>query len=129
MYDEVARHAWAQRSAAGDSLFDVNVAALSLDPVLLREAEAIYDAATKPANTASIGKAGGKAKSAGTQCWKCSGWGHVASECLYGDSSKGASKGKGKTIQCYKCGGIGHMAKDCRKAGVKRNADGSEKRY
>ena len=46
IYDEVARRSWAQRAAAGDfqSFHDISVAAIALDPVLLREAEAIYDA-------------------------------------------------------------------------------------
>ena len=117
-----------QRSAAGDCLFDVNSAALSLDPVLLREAEAVYDANAKPFTAPLAGKVGGKAKGKGTQCWKCCAWGHVAADCQFGGDSKGAkAKGKGKPMQCYKCDGWGHVAKDCRKGGAKRNADGSLK--
>ena len=136
IYDEVARRSWAQRAAAGDfvMLTDVSKAAMTLDPVLLREAEAIYDAA-KPQNVAYgkfESKGAGKGKGKGQQCWKCGGWGHVSVDCQkIGDGGgKDKGKGKGKQMQCFKCGEFGHMAKDCRSgAAPKRNADGSFKPF
>ena len=133
IYDEVARKAWAERAAAGEHNFDVCRAAQLLDDGLLRQAEVIFDAAAKAPNSAGDGaKAAGKSSGGGSskgavQCYRCGGWGHVASDC-----QKGAAKGKGKGgVVCYNCGKSGHKSPDCTlpKSGVKRNADGSQKAY
>ena len=59
IYDEVCRKNWADRSHAGEHGFNVNVAALALDRVLLKHAEDIYDAAGRHESSAKSGSKGG----------------------------------------------------------------------
>ena len=73
-------------------------------------------------------KGGGK----GMQCYRCSGYGHMAKDCGTPVSDKGNPKGGGKgfgkfgggkgyegkgygkeTRECYNCKKLGHLAKDC----------------
>ena len=119
LYDEVARKSWAERKAAGDSTFCVAREAQVLDGTLLRRAEDIFDAALTSDTQGGKGstanpKATGASKSGAIKCYKCGGWGHIASECRKGFSSKGGGKaGKSDKNACYKCGKTGHKAYDC----------------
>ena len=113
------RPPWAERKAAGDSTFCVAREAQVLDGTLLRRAEDIFDAALTSDTQGGKGstanpKATGSSKSGAIKCYKCGGWGHIASECRKGFSSKGGGKaGKSDKNACYKCGKTGHKAYDC----------------
>ena len=123
IYDETARKLWKQRSFSGECGFDVNVVAKTFDPAVLRQAEATYDAFR---SSAAGAKGLGKSKSK-VQCYKCGGFGHVATDCKMDNKGKGGGKGN-KDKQCYKCGRVGHLAADCRQR-LKRSADGSAKTW
>ena len=113
IYDEEARKSWALRSASGEFSFDVNVAAKVMDPVILRQAEATYDVGLGTP-FAGKGKGKDKSKSAGIQCYKCGGFGHIGKDC---PKNYGSEKSSDK--YCYQCGQYGHVKADCWK-GVKR---------
>ena len=85
----VGRKSWAERMAAGELGFDVNVAALRLDATLERHAQDMHDLHF---GGRSQGRDGGR---------------------LAGAAPKGSGKGFA-TMSCTKCGRKGHTAEYCR---------------
>ena len=84
MFLFITRKSWAERKAAGDRSLDVNRAAHEVDPVLEKQAQAVYDDFGK--------KGGGKGgKNNRKVCTACGTFGHVAEDCR---KAKGGGKGK-----------------------------------
>ena len=96
IYDKLVRAKWHNEAYDNRSRFDVNLASLSIDDKVLKQAEKEYDQqgrAQPPAKgSGKLGKTG-KSKA----CFKCGEVGHIASDCTHSGGGKNyGGKGGGK---------------------------------